>query len=243
MIRVAVFLGLVAMLAGCSTPYPPYRVSSLIEDPSLIGAWRLVEEGADDGQAGKGEAAEHEGEDEGRGRLVQFEGRPVAVREGRLERGRPEAGAFGAAGHHVVQYTVRYTEDGKEQVFAGYLLKVGEVELLALQYDGEELGEMGTLVLPVHQYFKFEHEKDEIELRGANQGVVWLPQFEPVDGPEDPDAPIRLRDAPGGTLRVSSSVDRVLAYYAAHGGDEGFWSEKPVVLTRIAEEGEEEEKD
>ncbi|MBK7405544.1 MAG: hypothetical protein IPJ41_13160 [Phycisphaerales bacterium] len=44
-------------------------------------------------------------------------------------------------------------------------------------------------------------------------------------------------------LRISGSIDRVLAYYAAHAGDPGFWSDSRMVLKHVEDKGEEDEKD
>lgn len=249
MLRVAVVLA-VAILAGCSVPYPPYKVSSVVQDPSLIGSWRVLDEdeaaleAAAEGEKRGDDAAHEEEEADPRGRFIKFEGRPVGVTGGHLEVGRADPDTFRDGKEHVVQYTVRYFDDGKEQDFAGYLLRVGDTELLGLQYDGPELADLGALVLPVHQFFRIEHEeKEEIELWAPSHPVAWLPQFEPADGPEDPDQPIPVREAPGGVYRLSASVDRVLAYYAAHAADEGFWSEDKIVLKWVENKGEEDEKE
>ena len=211
----AAIVGVLVFLTGCVTdPYPPYKLSSLDFDDELVGVWRSVEneQNADD-------AFE-----------LRFSRRPITVVGDRLPTSEDSLPWFGKR-RQFEQYIIDYAEDdGVTMRLLAFLLDAEDSRLLGIQLDGE--GSSPFLNLPVHAIMKLERDGDDLTLWTPEMFVVWLPDIEPVDGPEDPGRPIPDRESDA-MMRVTSSIDRLASYYMAHVGDAAFWTDEPMLLRRV----------
>jgi hypothetical protein len=214
----AVFLPLLPLLLlmGCVSPYPPYKAAMLDQDPGLLGEWRTVENDQPESDEWVS---------------LKFTSRKVVVIGDRLATSDDDRGPLLSRKRTVEQYAVEFRDqDGQKIEFLGYLLEAGDARLLGLQVGDAN----GPFMLPVHYILKLERAGDDLTLRIPDQVVVWLPDFEPVDGPEDPESPIALGEpADAVSFRVTSSIDRLASYYSANAGDASFWSDEPLVFRRV----------
>lgn len=233
---IAWLLGVIAggvLLPGCINVHPRYPYDAVVWDESYLGTWVSTDEA-------------------GRTSTLVVEARPVRVdpvdRRLNPDDGAGERRGAGAAPGtpappaEISQYLLTFTgSDDESWVLEGYLLRAGEVRLLAFQRHDPFIEANAGWVVPLHFVWRVEMEGQgagdgagqTLSFAAPNRSVSWVPGIQWADAADDGGTRPIPREVPGRPgVRVAESLDRVLAYYVRHAGDPTFWETDGMRFTR-----------
>lgn len=205
-------------LMGCVNVHPRYHADTVVWDAGLLGQWQARDA-------------------EGRVIALSIEPREVLVDPqdqrinpdpnggSRFRRAPGDEPAEASQPVALRQYLLRYTTpDGTDWVLEGYLLQVEGHRFLAIQLNDEFIEQNAGWVLPVHSIWKLEQGDGELRFFSPEEPVAWIPGIEWADADgAGGTRPIQPRSGAARGIRIAESLDRVLAYHAAHANDPDFW--------------------
>jgi hypothetical protein len=240
-----VLLGLMAVgVGGCSLE-PHYPQNAVVSDEGIVGTWVFG-----------GDSRSQDAEQSWR---VRIEPRRVAVADGRLRPDLSEGQTLGGglpgiplpsdmvderpmveltngSSTDVTAYRIKLETDSGVQELGAFLLRIGDLRLLGLQWTGGA-GD-GLFLHPLHHLLKFERQGDRLTAWRPRYEIVWIPRAEPLDRPAMESSVPTLEDlesrhAQGGKMFVTYDIDRLLEVYRVLAPQAAFWDDNAMVATRL----------
>jgi hypothetical protein len=212
------------VLAGCNLE-PKYPFGATAYDPGLTGRWAFQGEPERDGKPGPIT-------------IVEFRPRTIPVIDGRLRPDKPLAVEPGQTAPPPNAYTLIIPDEatGRTQEVGAFLLKLGEVRLLGMQWTGG-VGGGGLFLYPLHHFMRYERSDDRLTLGLPRCDVVWMPAAQPLDAPEKAKPVPTLAELDGRSgagMFVTFDIDRTLEVYRQLGVEPAFWRPESLKGARLA---------
>lgn len=202
-----------AVTGGCNLE-PKYPAAATVYDAGLVGKW--VFQGGEDKDGKPGPVT-----------VVEIKPRTVPVVDGRLRPDQRPKVEPGEAAPPPNAYTVEIPDEasGKSQEVGAFLLSVGDVKLLGMQWTGG-VGGGGMFLHPLHHFMRFERSGDRLTLGLPKYDIVWMPAAQPLDVPAKPAPTPTLAELAGrgdAGMFVTFDIDRTLEVFRQLAADPEFW--------------------
>ncbi len=209
-----VVAGLGACLGGCAEGMydPEYPRSRVVFDEGLLGRWTPVK---------------HDGDPPP---IVEVERRDVPVTEGLLrpkqERAKGETPPAGEEAAPAYRVEIAGAQGGEPFKMHGYLIEAGGTRFAGMQVTLSQLsrGAGHPFSIPTHVLCKIERDGDLVRFWVPKVLIAWAPDLVMLDAPEGPPPPIDL-DRVGDDVGLTLSIERLVAFCAAHADDPRLYGE------------------